>query len=301
MNLHLLTLWYTWRWRLAKWGTSLLLLAILAEILWIPQLHTWQSLRLSRQELLSAQAQRPLLLAQNDSLQKNLTQLAFLRSRLDTLCGKGHDWPLDSLRKSAELAKLHVTSLEPEARVLPGFTSVDRLGLEGNYADMLSWLQSLDVFHPQLQILRLQWSLREKELARVSNLEIGHASAEGITKSVSAGPSLTKVWLTRAKRLDFKPTPISETAPGNPFVGIPLPHTVSSHVSTTKLQALEPPPPFRILGLVAGRLATVELEKGSRRMLRPGDALGDWTVESVSANALVLTSHGERKSFGMGP
>jgi len=66
-----------------------------------------------------------------------------------------------------------------------------------------------------------------------------------------------------------------------------------------KIAPLSPAPKLSIVGLVGGRLATVNMDKGERRLLRVGDAVGDWVVESISNSAMVLGNRGETKTYSV--
>jgi hypothetical protein len=85
----------------------------------------------------------------------------------------------------------------------------------------------------------------------------------------------------------------------NPFTGR-TPVLVAAKMRVEKTEApkkLAPAPKLTVIGLVGGRMATVNTDKGERRLLRIGDVVGDWTVETITANSLVLSNHGQQQTY----
>jgi len=236
------------------------------------------------------------LLKAQDSLiwkQKALDSLAHHASLLQGLYAKqmlAMDQlapSIDSLRKMAELAGLQVSQLESNPSQNTGFVAIERIGINGTPLQVLQWLKQLSAFHPALQILRISWNGN-----RAENLELGRWTKGTLPPKASTDRSAYWRWRVAQKQITTTDTnwalPFAYQAPVEKVVEVP----VQKSIPSAPVQVQSPAPDLKIVGLVAGRLATVEGASG-RRMLRVGDAVGDWVVESISASSLVLRN-GER-------
>jgi len=291
------------RWNVAKILAPTVIL-LLGVFVIIPILDHNGKLHRDKIELQSAISNQAQFALHVDSLHADLKALLSFKAGLDSL----HHVvvpTIDSLRKSAEQAKLKVSDLADEGKVAQGFASTGRLELFGNYADMLAWLDHLDSLSPDLQVIRFQWNPgKTASEARLSGFVLGGGKSN--SNNVQASTENIRVrasqWKDRYASWTLRNSPHSDTSLVNPFAGhvAKVEHkakVVEKPVAVAAPKPMQPAPKLKVIGLIAGRMATVNTEKGERTLLRIGDAVGEWTVESITANSLVLTNQGQRKAY----
>jgi hypothetical protein len=291
----LVAVWLRVRWTLAKVLTPVVVLSCGWIFFGGPQLASIRSIEAELLALNAAEASRPQLEARIDSLHGAIQILVVFQKELK-------DRPvqnigLDSLRKSAEKSGLTINDMTENIPTSKGYSSKDQMDLAGDFDSLLAWIASLDSLNPGLQILQMHWSNQQdaKGVFRVSSLQIGHLAP---TPKVDSGTVNATEWIARAKSWMRKnSSPPLRTIRGNPLLGH-QPEPVARPTVAPPPKPVSPTPKLRLVGLVAGRLATVDYE-GSRRMLRIGDPVGDWVVASITAMSLTLENSGRSQSYGM--
>lgn len=279
-------------WRITKWALPLVLVTTAFFLLGKPMLEQATGHREAAQELQRQIDNREAYMQHLDSLRNSVHTLARFQENAKAL--KTPKVPgLDSLRRLAESMNLSVLDMLQEKNIPTCYQQFYRLDLESNFLNLTAWLDSIAFFEPLLQVERLQWSPGRKT-DRISLYfgEIDHAA--NCFKDSNA-----QTWLTRAhfsKSGSLAPTD-TEVPLKNPFLGNIVERVVVRSAAPAAPTPKQPAPAFQIVGLVGGRMATIQLTGGERKLLRPGDALGDWRVETITANFIVLRNGSESKTY----
>ena len=298
MSTKLKALWFIYRWLFVKALVPFIMFLFCLFLFWIPQLQRSRQLQQEQLALQTAIQNQASFRHDVDSLRTDLASLMQLHAGLSSY-SKATVPILDSLRRSAEGSGLTVTDLA-EFAGNAGFSSIYRFELEGTYPLLLAWVDSLAALHPNLQLVRMHWSANTQVgMHRLSGLELGRWDFHVRDTSHSS----VATWITRARSRFSNASFTSKTllVPQDPFQGPQPPRVMQKVVVATIKQEppkpLVPAPKLSIIGLVGGRLATVNTEKGERLLLRVGDSLGEWTVESISNVGFVLRNQNEIQTY----
>lgn len=279
-------------WRVTKWALPLVLIAAAFFFAWSPMLQQAKAHREAAQELQAQIDNRDAYIQHLDSLRNSVHTLALFRDNAKAM--KTTKVPgLDSLRRLAEDMNLTVLDMLQEKNIPMCYQQFYRMDLESSFLDLTAWLDSIAFFEPLLQVERLQWSPGRKS-DRIS-LYFGE-----IAPNASCFPdSIAQTWINRAKF--SKPGSLASADSAsplkNPFHGNIVERVVVRSATPVAAAPKQPAPAFQIVGLVGGRMATIQLAGGERKLLRPGDALGDWRVETITANFVLLRNGSESKTY----
>lgn len=281
------------QWKILKYVLPLLVLCLGVYSLWLPLRESTVVIREEDHALRALLANQSKLSARLDSFH---TMSAELRSF--------HEWGqgrtllralgMDSLRKAAEEKGIEVRDMMPVNPPLARYANQYRFDLEAPYGKFLIWLDAMEALSPTVQIQKIQWT-PGRESDRL-NVELGNVSLSFVQQSDSS----VAQWLRRAYFVKQWRKTQADTGSlqGNPFAGRVVQRPVAPHKeSKISTPPRQPAPVLSIMGLVAGRMATVVLPSGERKLLRVGDAVGDWIVKEISASSVTLGNGSDTKTY----
>lgn len=292
MNPKIQTLWMRNRWRIATVVFPLCVLFLGYSFLWKPMIAAKHNIDLQSETLRQQMADRASFARRLDTLERGTQVLGTFQRTLDSI--RFAPVPgLDSLRRLAEAMGLTVQDLAQSKDVPSGYGNMGRMDLEGSFQSLVAFVDSLDSWHPVLQVERLQWVPGRKGDRVVLVFGELNPASHSISDSVRAHWQHRAIFAKHLAGL----APDSSAVP-NPFRGHVVERPVVVRMSSAAVAPpKQPAPSFQIVGLVAGRMATVQFAGGERKLLRTGDSMGDWIVESISASSLILRNGADTKTY----
>lgn len=198
---------------------------------------------------------------------------------------------LDSLRKLAENLGLQVLNLNESEGAVSGYLKTESIDIEGDYNKIIRFIDTLDHYSPALQILQFQWSV--DRINRLDRILLGRWSPQAPAPNTEN--MNWELFVHQSAKLGQSPKIDSIT----PIFYTPIVVAPSAPKATAIAPVANTPkaPSLSIVGIVAGRLATVQNSSGSRIMLRPGDQIEGWQVKSISGSKIELENGGVVKSY----
>lgn len=234
-----------------------------------------------------------------DSLQKAYESQIHDFRRLQSWAGQWQNKPsltvdMDSLRRLAQGMDLRVLQMSDVQSSRSGIRLIGSLDLQGTYASCIRFLDTLEtLFFPVIQVAGFQLQEGRGGIYRLAALQLStpeqQASGEKVSKSYWF--ELESQWLAAEQR-----DSLQSKLPKTPFASRYQP--VKPRQQKKEPTVVEAPPPkLKVLGLVAGRLATVQDDSGHRKMLRVGDSVEQWVVQSIGSSGLVLGQGKRRQNY----